>query len=398
MEQIYKSQYSGPQIDDAVGKAQNAIQNVAISQTTGTSTDKIMSQNAVSTNLSTKMPKSGGTFTGAVKFNEVDGTCINFDNGFYVNKTGGSTLIGTNGTQAWVGTPDTALTMRGNAAKPTYNGKYLALEAEAANFATASWAVIANISAAGEAYKYFKVGDEKTITMTTGEQITLVILGFNHDRLTSGGKAGITIGMKNLLATKYRLNATETNAGGWTATEMRTTTMQTLLSQLPSDLQSVIKPVNKTSTLYWTGDSTAQFNPAYTTPVYTISSDKLWLLALSELYSSTFLSSLFALTNQIYKMYSADFAVYCGEGTQYEYYANTVGNHHLADTEAKNALIKKLSNGTGSASYYWLRTAYKDSPALFYYISNEGVMGSGGGGSIPASANDASGVCFCFCV
>lgn len=398
MEQIYKSQYTGPQIDEAIGKVGNSIQKEAIVQSTGTSTDQIMSQNAVTTSINTLMPKSGGAFTGAVKFNENDGNCINYDNGFYINKTGGSTLIGTDGASAWVGTPDTALTMRGNAAKPTYNGKYLALEAEAANFATASWATIASISATGEAYKYFKVGDEKTITMTTGEQITLVILDFNHDRLTSGGRAGITIGMKNLLATKYRLNATTTNAGGWTATEMRTTTMQTLLSQLPTDLQGVIKPVNKTSTLYFTGSSTAQTNPAYTTPAFTISSDKLWLLALSEVYSSTFLSSLFALTNQIYSLYSANFALYCGEGTQYEYYANTVGNHHLADAEAKNALTKNLSNGTGVASYYWLRTASTDSSAPFWYISNEGEMGAGGNSSIPASANDASGVCFGFCV
>lgn len=141
MEQIYKSQYSGPQIDEAILKAQTSVSRESITQTTGTSTSLIMSQNAVSAkitmltnNINTletqKMPKSGGTFTGAVKFNENDGNCINYDNGFYVNKTGGSTLIGTNGTKAWVGTPDTELTMRGNAAKPTYNGKDLALSEE----------------------------------------------------------------------------------------------------------------------------------------------------------------------------------------------------------------------------------------------------------------------------
>lgn len=73
------------------------------------------------------MKKSGGKFTGEVKFNEVDGNCINFDNDIYINKKNGSTLLGTNGTLAWVGMPTTALTMRGNATRPTYNNTPLAL-------------------------------------------------------------------------------------------------------------------------------------------------------------------------------------------------------------------------------------------------------------------------------
>lgn len=82
---------------------------------------------SVEVDISKLMPKAGGVFTGEVKFNEVDGDCINFDNSIYINKKNGSTLIGTNGTNAWVGTPDTALTMRGNATRPTYNNNSLAL-------------------------------------------------------------------------------------------------------------------------------------------------------------------------------------------------------------------------------------------------------------------------------
>lgn len=69
------------------------------------------------------------------------------------------------------------------------------------SFEKASWSDIAALSESGSADKYFSVGDEKTISLTTGEQVTLVILGFDHDDLTGGGKAGMTIGMKNLLAT-----------------------------------------------------------------------------------------------------------------------------------------------------------------------------------------------------
>ena len=82
-------------------------------------------------------------------------------------------------------------------------------------FAESDWAEIAEISKSGAAATTFKVGDERTIELTTGEEVTLVILGFNHDDLQSGGKAGITIGMKELLTTRYAMNSSNTNAGGW---------------------------------------------------------------------------------------------------------------------------------------------------------------------------------------
>lgn len=96
--------------------------------------------NTLQTNVTSlsnnKMDKTGGKFTGEVKFNEVNGTCINYDTSFYINKKNGSTLCGTNGTAAWFGTPDTALTMRGNATKPTYNSENLALDSDITSEAT----------------------------------------------------------------------------------------------------------------------------------------------------------------------------------------------------------------------------------------------------------------------
>jgi hypothetical protein len=187
------------------------------------------------------------------------------------------------------------------------------------SFEKASWSDIAALSESGSADKYFSVGDEKTISLTTGEQVTLVILDFNHDDLTSGGKAGMTIGMKNLLATTYRMNETATNEGGWDESEMRTSTMATLLSQLPSDLQGVIKQVNKKATAG--GASTS----------ITTSADKLWLLAEVEVDGTTS-------------------AGYADEGEQYEYWKTVKDGTVAADR------IKYLSNGSGSAYYWWLRS------------------------------------------
>ena len=222
------------------------------------------------------------------------------------------------------------------------------------SFEKASWSDIAALSEIGSADKYFSVGDEKTISLTTGEQVTLVILGFDHDDLTGGGKAGMTIGMKNLLATTYRMNATATNEGGWDESEMRTSTMATLLSQLPSDLQGVIKQVNKKATAG--GASTS----------ITTSADKLWLLAEVEVDGTTS-------------------AGYADEGEQYEYWKTVKDGTVAADR------IKYLSNGSGSAYGWWLRSPYVSNSGTFRYISSTGIVSY-------YDANYARGVSFGFCV
>ena len=240
------------------------------------------------------------------------------------------------------------------------------------SFAKSSWAQIAALYESGAAKTYFSVGDEKTIELTTGEEITLVILGFNHDDLTGGGKAGITIGMKNLLATTYRMNATSTNAGGWNNSQMRTSTMATLLSQLPADLRNVVKQVNKKATAGGTSQS------------ITTSADKLFLLAMSEIFSATSIEN--SATSTI-----ADYAdAYNAEGTQYEYYRNLIGDNNGGTTANAN-LIKKLSNGGGSALGWWLRSPYVSSSSTFRcIISTGGVSGN--------NASDTYGVSFGFCV
>lgn len=221
-------------------------------------------------------------------------------------------------------------------------------------FAESDWETIAEESEKGNAQKYFAVGDEKTIELTTGEQVTLVILGFNHDDLTSGGKAGITIGMKELLATKYRMNASNTNAGGWDESEMRTTTMQTLLGQLPSDLQAAIKSVNKKAT-----------SGGASTTIKT-SSDKLFLFSEVEIDGTTS-------------------SGYASEGEQYEYWKTVKDGTVAADR------VKKLSNGGGSAYDWWLRSPSVGTSYTFRCIISTGSVSY-------FTANYTCGVSFGFCV
>jgi hypothetical protein len=210
-----------------------------------------------------------------------------------------------------------------------------------------TWAQISKASATGKASQLWSVGDTKDITVGS-ETLTLVIMGFNHDDLASGGKAGITFGMKNLMATTRRMNASNTNSGGFTGSEMYSWLQNTLLPTLPSDLQAVLKSVNKKTSA---GSQSSTINT---------NSMKLFLFSEIEIFGSTTYSK-------------------AGEGSQYSYFA-TAANR-----------IKYLSNGSGSAFWWWERSPHASNSANFCFVD-------GNGGADYDFALNSVGVCFGFCV
>lgn len=225
-------------------------------------------------------------------------------------------------------------------------------------FADATWEQIAQFSEAGKASEYFAVGDEKTIQLSTGEEITLVILGFNHDDLTSGGKAGMTIGMKNLLSTTYPIRDENTNVGGWRLSTMRISTLPTIFEQLPLNLRSAIKSVDKKG-LYG-GSSSNQKDVV-------ITSDKLFLLSAVEVDNT-----------------ASEKLNYTAEGEQYEYWKT------VKDGTVATDRIKYLSNGSGLANDWWTRTPYIGE--VWSYIAYNVSPGD------ESFARLDKGVCFAFCV
>ena len=240
-------------------------------------------------------------------------------------------------------------------------------------FSDATPEQIEAIASAGLASEYFDVGDEADIELTSGETITVVILDFGKDDLADGsGKAAISIGMKNLLATKYRMNASSSNSGGWDSSEMRTSTMNTLFNLLPASWKNIIKTVNKKATA---GSQSSTIKT---------SADKLWLLAMSEIFSATSIENSSTSTIANY----AD--AYKAEGTQYKYYENLIGDNN-GGTAANSLLIKKLSNGSGSADIWWLRSPRVSSSNSFRCIGSAGGVGDN-------SAGITYGVSFGFCV
>lgn len=219
-----------------------------------------------------------------------------------------------------------------------------------------TWAEIAEIANAGRAPLVFNVGDEKKITLTTGDEITLVILGFNHDEYydevnDEDNTSPITFGMKHCLATRYPMNSTNTNTTGWENSQMRVSTMATLFNQLPADLRALIKPAYKYTSA---GNKSTTIKST---------KDKLFLLSDREVTGT-------------------DAATYSNEGEQYAYFKQDNSNERR---------IKGLDNGNGSACIWWLRSPTVDYVSYFRCVSSYGNVGY-------YYASTAYGVSFGFCI
>ena len=209
-----------------------------------------------------------------------------------------------------------------------------------------TWEEISYISSNGLAGEYgFAVGDEKNITLSTDEALTLAIMDFDHDDLADGtGKAGITFGLKNLMTDG--VPDFSGNTDGFIGSPLYTKLIDEVLPALPTDLQAVLKTVNKKTSAG--GQSTTIITNAI----------KLFLFCEIEVFGET--------------TYSVP-----GEGMQYTYFT-TQSNR-----------IKFMANGAGNSNYWWQRSPYKSGN---YFL----VVSTSGGPSRPAG--ETSGICFGFCV
>ena len=113
-----------------------------------------------------------------------------------------------------------------------------------------TWAEVAEVVAAGEHTNLFKVGEEKSFKLTTGEEVIAIILGFNHDTLSDGtGKAAITFGFKNCLEASYQINrvysSLSSNDSDYLDSSMYRTYLPNIYNTLPQELKDIIKNVKK---------------------------------------------------------------------------------------------------------------------------------------------------------
>ena len=325
--------------------------------------------NSAKTTANAALPKSGGTMTGNLVLkgdptsNLMAATKQYVDNnrtpaelrvlvgssGISVTATNGSTtLSATSGSDGWATLYPAEFgdwTVTGNSKSTVVTIDAIAVFKTALlpDLSSCSWAAISAASEGGVADKCFNIGDTKTFTVNN-VSYTAVIIGFNHDEKTAGGTAGITFQMKDCLANKYQMEASDINTNGWKGCAMRNR-MSTFLSQLNSDLKAVIKPVNK---------KTSAGNKL-TTIDTTI--DSLFLLSEIEIFGAT--------TNSK-----------AGEGSQYEYY------------QSGNSRVKTVN---GSASSWWERSPYGSDSTCFCTVGSNGNAYSYG-------ASNSYGVAFGFCI
>ncbi len=225
----------------------------------------------------------------------------------------------------------------------TGNASYIVKWAEKPSFAGSSWAKLSEVSESGKASEYFKVGDTKIIDFTASDgtiyKVTLAIADFNHDPLASDASvmAGMTIDCTVVPNETTAWASTQTNGcHPLNANYIIDDFLQTVKTQLPEELQAVIKTIKKTVR-----------NSASNTTSYSSKSYDLFPYTLKEL-------GLWTSSN-------------AWEGELYP----------LFETEA-NRIAKNMD--TGEAVKYWSHSVGQESTYYIkgYYVGADGTYSSYG--------------------
>lgn len=184
----------------------------------------------------------------------------------------------------------------------------------------------------------------KLVTLTNNMTVPVQIVGFAHDDKTAGGKAGITFMFGDAIA-EAPMNQTDTNAGGWEASQMRAYLNGDGMALLPEDLKKVVAPVDKlTNNVGETQDVSA----------VTTTSDSLWLLSAAELCGSI----------DWYSDPSYN-AVLNAEGFEYQLFRDTA----VDSSNANDILVKNYQN---SPDGWWERSPNPGISGVFQGVGSDG--------------------------
>ena len=181
-------------------------------------------------------------------------------------------------------------------------------------------------------------GTTWSVKLANGKPLTYRIIGIEHDDLADGsGKAGLTF-LTTSTTISSRVNATDTNAGGWEQSELRQKMNSgEIWNLMPSDFQSKVKSVRKLTNNAGGTDRNA---------TVTATSDRLFLLSYSEIVPTSHWASSYPWSSS--------------EGTQYEAFKGKVTNNYSG-----NACLQ-------IGGYWWERSVYPNTSANFLYVSGSG--------------------------
>ena len=212
------------------------------------------------------------------------------------------------------------------------------------SFTEDSWATIAaNVQANKEATaSVYKVGDTRKVTIDKKDYTVRIANNSNYDcNLESQTACGFVVEFADIVENK-QMNSTNTNVGGWEASEMRTYANGAFFNNLPEDLRNVII---ETKVVSGHGNTTGEINFP--------SEDKIYLLSAHEVWED-------GTSNQVSSRDTA-----WDKTRQLDYYANlgvTTSNYSGA--------IKKKN---GSNSNWWLRAADSSYSTGFLRVYSSGA-------------------------
>ena len=125
-------------------------------------------------------------------------------------------------------------------------------------------------------YKNFEIGAMKELDLGTEGIVHMQIVGIDADELADGsGKAPLTFISKESLNTSHGMNATNTSAGGWEASEMRAYLIDSVKPLIPANIALEIKTVKKYSYRKDTGVANAE------------TTDDVWIPSAREIFGGT---------------------------------------------------------------------------------------------------------------
>ena len=157
----------------------------------------------------------------------------------------------------------------------TFNGKIVVTAPETSTFATDTWEEIANNVKSGNASKY-KVGSEKEVEIG-GKSYTVRVANNTTPAECSGTDfsqtaCGFVVEFADIVELR-QMNSTNTNVGGWEASEMRTYANGDFFNKLPSDLQNLIID---TKVISGHGENEGETNFTSTDKIYLLSAHEVW--------------------------------------------------------------------------------------------------------------------------
>ena len=219
------------------------------------------------------------------------------------------------------------------------------------DFATATWEEISvmlkrHYTGIIDLSQYWNIGDTKKVKFNAmpasgvGESHQAVtqyvtIIGFNHDDVTNGGKAAITLQLSNSIGTAGYMHHSSSNVGGWADSKRRDWCNDVFFNAIDPELRNLIRPVDKVTSV---GSKSSQLR---------FTSDKCFLLSEAEIFGDNIGAS------------------FVGEGTQYPYFYNA------------NNRKKKQNDNVVGYDIWWTRSPKTDSTTQYVYVESDGDAATG---------------------